>query len=88
MSAFPYVVKQAGRDHAAFVFADYAQAYVEMMSDPENRRAPRVDSARRGPDVLLYEREDYTIEEAASGRKVIGTTGHGHAILAALEKER
>lgn len=74
-SALPYVVKKRGRSHAAFQYAADAQEYVR--SEVATRCLGQ--SGVYGPD-------DYTIEEAMSGRLVIGVNGHGHALMEKLRK--
>lgn len=72
---YRYVIKKRGREHAAFHFARDAEEYVN--SEVATRCLGKTG---------VYEPGDYTIEDAHSGRRVVGTNGHGHAILESLRR--
>lgn len=69
MSDLRYVLRRRGVIHAAFVFAQDAQEYIDVPSNIEP-----------------FDKGDFTIEDAASGRRMRGLTSHGRAILDALDR--
>jgi len=77
MTEYPYIVKKRGRLHAAFRHPRDAENYV-------NSDAATINNASR--TTGFYGPADYTIEDVESGRQVVGTTAHGHAILDALKR--
>lgn len=68
---YPFRVKRAGRNHAAFVYAEDARLFIKS------------EACRRD-----FDPDDFTIEDATTGRKVVGVTNHGAAILETLEALR